>query len=114
MAGICLKFYAKRKRAHEARGGRSVKPQAFAKGRKMELKPDGRPLWKYADGSNIACTEKVKVLDENWDEIREAVQAAIDDAVLMGCPARSFKEALRALAEGLESQYPDMAKEEKK
>lgn len=78
-----------------------------------ETRPGGMPLWKYADGENIACTEKVKVLDENLAEIRELMSEALDDAVLLGCPAEQFREALRGLVEGLVSQYPDMARGEK-
>ena len=80
----------------------------------MKSRPDGRPLWKYADGSNIACAEKVKVLDENLEEIREIIQEALEDAVLMGCPAKAFKEALHDLVDGLESQYPDKSPEKEK
>ena len=30
--------------------------------------------WHRADGTTVACTEKVKVLNENWQEIRAMLQ----------------------------------------
>ena len=39
--------------------------------------------WHRADGTTVACTEKVKVLNENWQEIRAMLQDAMDDAVLI-------------------------------
>ena len=50
----------------------------------FEKRPDGMPLWKDVSGKNVSCTEKVKVLDENYRELRESVSAALDDAVLIG------------------------------
>ena len=41
--------------------------------------------WKKPDGSLVSCTEKVKVLNENYEEIKNLLQDAFDDAVLMGC-----------------------------
>lgn len=39
----------------------------------FEKRPDGMPLWKDVSGKNVSCTEKVKVLDENYRELRESV-----------------------------------------
>ena len=67
---------------------------------------DGPPAWRSPGGEVIACVEKLKVLRENLDEIRALCQDAIDDAVLMGCDERQFREALAAMIAVLQSAYP--------
>jgi hypothetical protein len=63
------------------------------------------PRWTSPGGEVISCVEKLKVLRENLDEIRALCQDAIDDAVLMGCDEKQFRQALVALTEGIESAY---------
>ncbi len=73
--------------------------------------------WTRPDGSIVACTEKMKVLNENYVEIKQLLQDAIDDAVLMGCSEKSFKEVYMYLLTNLKSEYPEIRKklpEEKK
>ena len=55
------------------------------------MKKDEEKYWKKPDGSLVSCTEKVKVLNENFDEIKHLLQDAIDDAVLMGCSEEMLK-----------------------
>ena len=73
----------------------------------IERRPDGFPLWKNTSGDVVSCTEKVKVLDENYREIRDAVTDALDDAVLMGCSAESIRRILRELVDTAPCPYPD-------
>lgn len=61
--------------------------------------------WKKADGSTVACTEKVKVLNENWNDLQEALQDALDDAILMGCTQSQFKAEYHRLIESLLPGY---------
>lgn len=61
--------------------------------------------WKKPDGSTVSCTEKVKVLNENWHDIKEALQDALDDAVLMGCTMSQFKAEYKRLVESLTCEY---------
>ena len=63
----------------------------------FEKRPDGMPLWKDVSGKNVSCTEKVKVLDENYRELRESVSAALDDAVLIGCRADDIRTILKEI-----------------
>ncbi len=42
-------------------------------------------VWLQPDGTPVSCEEKLKVLNENLDEIRQYCQEAFTDAVLMGC-----------------------------
>ena len=69
----------------------------------FEKRPDGMPLWKDVSGKNVSCTEKVKVLDENYRELRESVSAALDDAVLIGCRADDIRTILKEMISEVES-----------
>ncbi len=77
--------------------------------------PKEKPLtppkrWLRSDDTVVACTEKVKVLEENWNEIRTTLQEALDDAVLMGCSEERVKDEFIRLVKGLTSQYEDAVK----
>jgi hypothetical protein len=61
------------------------------------------PRWQSARGDVIACTEKLKVLRQNLDEIRQVSQDALDDAVLMGCDPGQFRAVLVEIVSTLES-----------
>ena len=63
--------------------------------------------WKKPDGTTVSCTEKVKVLEENWQDIREALQDALDDAILMGCTESQFKAEYKRLVESLTTDYKE-------
>ena len=41
--------------------------------------------WREPDGRPVSCEEKLAMLNENLDEIREYCQEAFEDALLMGC-----------------------------
>ena len=64
-------------------------------------------VWVASDGSIISCTEKVKVLEDNWNEVRELLQNALDDAVLMGCTQAQFKHEYTRLINALQSEYKE-------
>lgn len=63
--------------------------------------------WHAPDGSVISCTEKVKVLNDNWKELRELLQDALDDAILMGCTQTQFKHECRRLIDALQSEFKE-------
>ncbi len=69
--------------------------------------PLPEPVWRSPSGEIIACVEKLKVLRENLEEIRQVAQDALEDAVLMGCDARQFRTVLADLVARLENPYPD-------
>jgi hypothetical protein len=41
------------------------------------------PKWIRDDKSVVSCTEKVKVMNENFEELKQIAQDAFDDGVLM-------------------------------
>jgi hypothetical protein len=63
------------------------------------------PAWRTPEGEPLSCIEKIKVLNENLEELRALAQDALEDAVLMGCDEAQFREALRRLAAGLVNPY---------
>ncbi len=67
---------------------------------------DPRPVvWQQPDGSPVSCLEKLKVLNENLEDIRSACQDALEDAVLMGCDERQIRTVLESLVRALENPY---------
>ena len=63
------------------------------------------PTWLSPEGEPVSCIEKIKVLNENLEEIQAMAQEALEDAVLMGCDEAQFRQVLRTLAEGLVNPY---------
>jgi hypothetical protein len=63
------------------------------------------PVWLTPEGEPVACVEKIKVLNENLEELRALAQDALEDAVLMGCDEAQFRAVMRALAESLVNPY---------
>ena len=63
------------------------------------------PTWLQPDGQPLSCREKIKVLNENLEEIREMAQDALEDAVLMGCDEAQLRAVLHSLMERLENPY---------
>jgi len=69
--------------------------------------PTTKRIWRAPDGTPVSCYEKLKVLEENLDEIREMCQEALEDAVLMGCDEAQAREVMRELVEQLEEPFKD-------
>ena len=63
--------------------------------------------WKRPSGRVLACIEKNKVMDENFEEIKGMLKDALDDAILMGCSEASFKKAYLEMISELHSEYPE-------
>ncbi|WP_295002683.1 hypothetical protein [uncultured Dechloromonas sp.] len=62
-------------------------------------------VWKRPDGSIVACTEKIKVLRENLEELRQMAQDAFEDALLMECDENQIRAVFQDLITGLENPY---------
>jgi hypothetical protein len=63
------------------------------------------PEWRTPEGELVSCVEKIKVLNENLQELREMAQEALEDAVLMGCDEAQFRRVMQDLATGLVNPY---------
>ena len=65
-------------------------------------------IWKRPDGSVVACTEKLKVLRENLDELRQMAQDAFEDALLMECTESQIRAVFQEVSAGLANPYGDV------
>ena len=63
------------------------------------------PIWLTPQGEPVSCVDKIKVLNENLDEIRELAQEAFEDAVLMGCDEQQFRKVIKDLSEAIVNPY---------
>ena len=67
---------------------------------------DKKIIWHSPQGEVIACVEKNKVLQENFDEIQQICQDALEDAVLMGCDEKQVRAVFTGLIDSLKNPYP--------
>lgn len=63
------------------------------------------PVWKTPEGEPVSCVDKIKVLNENLEEIRDMAQEALEDAVLMGCDEEQFRKIIKELSQTLVNPY---------
>ena len=62
-------------------------------------------VWRAPDGSALSCREKIKVLNENLEELQQMAQDALEDAVIMGADEKQIRAVLAKLVDGLENPY---------
>lgn len=63
------------------------------------------PTWVRDDNSIVACTEKIRVMKENFDEIKQITQDAFEDGLLMEVSEKQMREALHRLVDDLIDPY---------
>ena len=63
------------------------------------------PNWVRDDKSVVSCTEKVKVMTENFDEIKQIAQDALEDGLLMEVSEQQMRDALHQLVNSLVNPY---------
>ncbi|MES2500044.1 MAG: hypothetical protein V4605_04435 [Pseudomonadota bacterium] len=63
------------------------------------------PTWVRDDKSIVACTEKIKVMKDNFDEIRQITQDAFEDGLLMEVSEVQMRETLHQLVDQLVNPY---------
>jgi hypothetical protein len=63
------------------------------------------PKWLRDDKSVVSCTEKVKVMTENFDEIKQIAQDALEDGLLMEVSETQMRAALHKLVDELVNPY---------
>ena len=60
-------------------------------------------VWPGADGQPVSCREKLRTLADNHAELRQVMQDAFEDAVLMGVDEAAMRTILAGMAAGLRS-----------
>ena len=63
------------------------------------------PVWRDDRGAPVSCVEKIKVLNENYAELKQTAQDAFEDALLMGCSEAQVRDVLRELVDALQNPY---------
>jgi uncharacterized protein (UPF0335 family) len=63
------------------------------------------PVWLTPQGEKLSCIEKIKVLNENLEEIQALTQEAFEDAVLMGADENQFKQVIQSIAQSVVNPY---------
>ena len=63
------------------------------------------PVWRDDAGAPVSCTEKVKVMNENWQELSQIAQDAFEDGILMGCSEEQMRQVFHELIDGLHNPY---------
>lgn len=63
------------------------------------------PLWLATDGKPIPCIEKIKVMNENYQELEQLLRDFLEDGVLMGCSQEDLRSAVCHLAANIELTF---------
>jgi hypothetical protein len=66
------------------------------------------PTWRKPSGAPVSCVEKIKVLNENFGELRNLAQETLDDALLLGCSEAQAREAIQSMVDGLTASYKEI------
>jgi hypothetical protein len=66
------------------------------------------PTWRKPSGAPVSCVEKIKVLNENFAELRVLAQETLDDALLLGCSEAQTRKAIRDMLDGLTTPYDEI------
>lgn len=74
--------------------------------------PSIAPVWKQPDGKPVSCLEKIKVLNENLEEIRAMIADAVEDGVLMGCDPAQIRAVFHNLVEAAAAEAPPAKRDE--
>lgn len=62
-------------------------------------------VWRAPDGTPLSCREKIKVLNENLEELQQMAQDALEDAIIMGADEAQIRDVLQKLLDSLENPY---------
>ena len=62
-------------------------------------------IWYSPNGEKIACTEKLKVMQQNINELIEYANDAFEDGVLMGIDPNQLRECFSNLMKNLKNPY---------
>lgn len=61
--------------------------------------------WVDHEGNPVSCVEKVQILRENDAELRQALQDAFEDGVLMGVTPQAMLQTFQAMLSDLKSPF---------
>jgi hypothetical protein len=70
-------------------------------------------VWRSDGGQAISCIEKIKVLNENIDELSQIAQDALEDGLLMGCSEVQLRQAFHEAIDRLINPYSQVNSDRK-
>lgn len=73
----------------------------------MDNSKNAIPRWEKPDGSPVSCTEKVMILNENYEELRSMIKDALEDALVLGCSEKQVRESFHALIDEIQSDIKE-------
>ena len=63
------------------------------------------PIWLQSNGEPVSCYDKIAVLNENLNDLRQESQDVLEDALLMGCDESQVREVLEDIIRSLENPF---------
>ncbi len=61
--------------------------------------------WKASSGKFFSCREKIKILNQDIEEVNQVCQDALEDALLMDCDESQFRDAMFRVVDNLTNPY---------
>ena len=61
--------------------------------------------WKRSSGKFFSCREKIKILNQDIEEVNQVCQDALEDALLMDCDESQFRDAIFRVVDNLINPY---------
>jgi len=63
------------------------------------------PIWKSDNDEKVSCVEKIKVMQENLEELEQMAQDTFEDGILMGVSSKQLKDFLVEIMNNLHNPY---------
>ena len=70
----------------------------------MTNKTKNLEIWVKDDQSVVSCTEKIKVMTENFDELKQLAQDAFEDGILMEVSDKQMRDVLHHMVDNLKNK----------
>jgi hypothetical protein len=70
----------------------------------MSNKTKNWQKWVKDDQSAVSCTEKIKVMTENFDELKQLAQDAFEDGILMEVSDQQMRDVLHQMVDDLKNK----------
>ena len=61
--------------------------------------------WKTSSGKIFSCREKIKILNQDIEEVNQVCQDALEAALLMDCDESQFRDAIFRVVDNLTNPY---------
>lgn len=63
------------------------------------------PIWLKEDGNRVSCIEKIKVMNQNLQELEQMLQDVYDDAILMEINKKQIRNFLYHMIDMIQDNY---------